>query len=123
MALHSATREALAHLLLCGVEHLPLFVVDSMVAAATVGHGDALVTAEHEAVLTCAALAAPPWARGEVSAAGVLAGVRAELIRAVGRTGNICQETMGFIRNQEIPSQILEVSWNSDANFSKYRDF
>lgn len=112
LALHTATRETLAHLLLCGVERLPLFVVYSMVTAATVGHGDALIAAEHEAVLTRAALAAPPWARDRVSTTGVLAGVGAELIGAVGRTGNICQETMGFMRNQEIPSKILEVSWN-----------
>lgn len=123
MALHSATREALAHLLLCGVECLPLFVIDSMVAAATVGHGNALIATEHEAVLTHAALAAPPWACGRVSTAGVLAGVGAELIGAVGRTGNICQERMGFMRNQEIPSQNLEDSCNSGANFTKYRVF
>lgn len=91
MALHSATREALAHLLLCGVECLSLFVVDSMVAAATVGHGDTLVTAEHEAILTCAALTAPPLACGRVSATSVLAGVGADLIGAVGRTGNMAE--------------------------------
>lgn len=93
VAVHHAVGVALALLQLGGVEELFHLVVGTMMEATAAGHGDALIAAEHEALVAHAALPAPLGAaqRGEDAAAGPAAIQSTQLVVAVGRAGNPCE--------------------------------
>jgi len=105
---------ALALLLLGGEEGLLHLVVEVLVEAPAPGHGDALVAAEHKAVVAIAALPALPRAlhRAVDAAAGLAAAPGAALVVAVRGTRDTCRETRAFVRSEGTTGQIRRVPCN-----------
>lgn len=89
---------ALTFLLLGGEEGLLRLVVEALVEASALGHGDALVAAVHETFVADTALLAllRAFQPGVEAAAGLPAVLRADLVVAVCRAWNICHQ------NQEV---------------------